>query len=546
MSINAQDLQTILINKIPSLWTLQHRFIKGRPLTFTSATDPIRHRPWQVAILNDQHPNLVTRKSRQLGLSEIGITSIVHFLDTHPNTKAMYTFPRQKQLEDFSNTRITPIFKESPYLTKRQDLSLNNVSLKKLTNNSILFLRSAWGGNMGEGIDIDYLGLDEYDRMSTGVELAFMESMKSSKYGLLRRWSTPTIPGRGVDYLFNKSDQRFYHHKCEHCNEWQILTLEDNLIQIDSTGVDIINEQIRDNTYAFLCSKCHRPLNRWNIGEYVAMFPSRTEIRGYHISQLDSVWISADSVMRNQFSYKVKQLFYNYVIGIPYASEGLVIVDQDILNCISYDQPIGFRDYSKYKKVFAGIDWGYMSWLVILGLTEDNQIELLDLHWVPENPNKPLDNVNVFTAILKPYNPDVIVADAGYGADRNTYLLQQFPGRVFACNWGTSKDNIPIVDNWSDNIQQVRVDKTVKMKRTLYNIKSRSLRTFGRCEKLEMLIKHLKNVRTMMEEEDGLIYEKVTRIGPDHTACALTYAYIAVDRVLGLHAPKQNFNFDFM
>lgn len=546
MSVVTQEmLQKVLINRVPALWALQHRHIKGSPMTFVSK-DNIKHRPWQVPILNDDHPNKVIRKSRQLGLTEIGITEVVSFLDTHDNTKAMYTFPRKEQAEDASNTRILPIFQDSEYLRGRLDPKLNNVRLKRLINSSVLFIRSAWGSALGEGADIDFLGLDEYDRMSDGVEIAFTESMKSSRYNLLRRWSTPSIPGRGVDLLFGKSDQRYYHHKCQHCGEWQILTLEDNIIQVKPNGMDIINEQIEDGTFEFQCKKCHRPIDRRYKGEYVALKPIIHEIRGYHISQLDAAWITADQVMRNQFQYKVKQLFYNYVIGIPYASEGLVITDQDVLNCVAFDVPIGYRDFSKYKKVFAGVDWGYINWMVIIGLTEDDQVDLLDVHWVPDNPSKPLECVNVFTAILKPYEPDYIVPDSGYGADRNTYLLQQFPGKVYACDWDTAKDKISIVDTWNDTLQKVRVDKTVKMKRTLYNVKARALRTFGPCEKLSMLTKHLKNMRLMMEEEDGLIYERMTRIGDDHLGCALTYAYIAMDKVLSLHVAKQKFQYDFM
>ena len=65
-------------------------------------------------------------------------------------------------------------------------------------------------------------------------------------------------------------------------------------------------------------------------------------------------------------------------------------------------------------------------------------------------------------------------------------------------------------------------------------------------EKLAMFTKHLKNVRTLMEEEDGEIYEKVTRIGDDHLACAATYAYIALDRILEKHKAKSQFGFDFI
>lgn len=546
MDAKQRLIQQALINKDPVLYILKNRQLRGNPITFESSKHAIKHRPWQVDILRDQHPDKVIRKSRQLGLSEMAVSEFIWFLDTHDLTNGMYTFPRKEQMEDFSNTRIAPIFDESPYLNSRLDRKMNNVRLKKLVNGSAMFLRSAWGSALGEGQAVDILGLDEYDRMKDGIELAFRESMKSSRYKLMRRWSTPTIPGRGVDLLFSKSDQRYYHHKCDRCGTWQVLTLEDNIVQVKPNGVNIVEESIEDGTYEFICSHCKKPLNRWNTGQYVAKFPSRTEIRGYHISQLDAVWINADEVMRNQFQYKIKQLFYNYVIGMPYASEGLIITDQDVLSCIKYPEPIGYRDYSTYKKIVAGIDWGYFNWMVILGLREDDRVDILDVHWVEDNPAQPLACVNTFSALLAPYDPDVIIADNGFGADRNSYLIQQFPGRVYGCDWDTNKSNIPMVDQWNDNGARVRVDKTVKMKRTLYMIKARAVGVFGMSEKLAMLIKHLKNVRTLMEEENGEIYERVARIGDDHLACSLTYALIAVDRIQGKHKPSSGFNFDFM
>lgn len=540
-----EELVKAMIRNDPVLWSLANRKIKGNPITFESTKVPQKHRPWQVDILRDQHPNKVVMKSRQLGLSEMAVTEFIWFLDNHPHTKGIYTFPRQQQMNDFSVTRIAPIFEE-PNMNPKLDKKTNNVALKGLTNGSNLFLRSAWSGALAEGVDADIVGLDEYDRMKDGIENAFSESMKSSAHALLRRWSTPTIPGRGVDFLFSKSDQRYYHHKCDKCGHWQVITLEDNLVQIKPNGYDKILEQVEPGTFDFVCSKCHLTLNRWNVGEWVAAFPDRHETRGYFISQLDAVWISADDIKRDEIKYKIKQLFYNYVIGRPYASEGLIITDQDVYRNATLGEPPGHRDYSRYKKIVAGVDWGYFNWLVILGLTDDNQVELVDLHWVEDNPARPLDSVNYFTAVLKPYDPDFIIADNGFGADRNSYLIQQFPGKVYACDWDTNKSNIPLVDTWSDKTQRVRVDKTVKMKRTLYNIKAGALQTFQRNEKLDMLVKHLKNVRTMMEEEDDAIYERVTRIGDDHLACSLTYAYIALDRILEAHKPNSGFDFDFV
>ena len=98
-------------------------------------------------------------------------------------------------------------------------MRLRNVTRKPF-NHSNLFLNSAWGKELGgEGTPADMLCLDEYDQMADGIEGAFIESLSSSPYKLIRRFSTPTLPGRGVSELFDTSDQHFYFYTCEHCGE---------------------------------------------------------------------------------------------------------------------------------------------------------------------------------------------------------------------------------------------------------------------------------------------------------------------------------------
>ena len=46
-----------------------------------------------------------------------------------------------------------------------------------------------------------------------------------------------------------------------------------------------------------------------------------------------------------------------------------------------------------------------------------------------------------------------------------------------------------------------------------------------------MLTQHLKNTIIMDEEADGLIYQRATRVGPDHFACAVAYGLIAVNKL---------------
>ena len=541
-------LEDAFIHKFPSIWAMKYKTIKGKPTTYRSTHNPFKHRPWQRQILDDDHPNKVIEKSRQLGLSEVGVTEVLHFLIMHNNTKAMYLFPRLQQMTDFSKSRIAPVLQSSEYFRSIIDKTTDSISTKKLRD-SYLFMRSGWGAELGEGADIDYLAIDEFDRMKEGTELAFREGLQSSQWKLTRRWSTPTIPGRGINDLYQSSDQMRYFHTCPHCGERQYLTFSDNMIQVNPDGVHGATHEIDDGTFMIGCRRCHGELDRWAEGEWVALYPSIRETRGYHISQLDAVWISADDIMRRQYSYKSRQLFYNYVIGEPYAAEGLLITDEDFKASVRLPSEVMSRT-PQYIGIAAGIDWGDTNWMVVLGIKSNGAVDLLNLYSVQDNPSQPLNSVAMFCAILRAYQPNIIVADAGYGADRNSYGYTQFPAAWYSCHWTTSKDahaKVRFKDQYNEKTREILVDKTVKIQRTLHAIKGRFIGIFPWCEKIETLAAHCKNTRIMDEEDDGMIYQRATRIGPDHYCCALTYALIGVDKLTDYNVRfNTSFEVDFI
>jgi hypothetical protein len=397
---------------------------------------------------------------------------------------------------------------------------------------------------LGEGADIDMLAFDEYDRMTEGIEFAFQESMKSSAYGWMRRWSTPTIPGRGVDKLFEKSDQRHYMHKCEHCNHWQIIDFNDNIMKMKPNGINLLTDEIEDGTFIFVCAKCSKPLDRWYSGEWVAKYPTRNGIRGYHISQMDAVWISADDIKRRELTYTSKQLFSNYVIGMPFAAEGLIINEDDILASTRLEKRVHSR--KDYAKIVVGIDWGVRNWALVLGVKENGQVDLLNLFMFKDNPQKPLEPVGMIAASVKPYDPDIIIADAGFGADRNTYLMQFFKGRVWSCQYNTYKGKSKPQDSWNETSRLVSVDKTLKVQRMLHTIKARGVGFWKTDDDMLTLTKHLHNTRIMDIEEDGLIWQQATRIGDDHWASCMVYGLLGVEKLKNIYVPTPEFNYDFL
>jgi len=98
--ITQEQLAYVIDMLRPSSYLLRNHTIRNHPMTFViqdrDTEKALAHRPWQIQILNDSHKDIAIIKSRQLGLSELGIGKLLHFVDTHSYdaVKALYTFPK--------------------------------------------------------------------------------------------------------------------------------------------------------------------------------------------------------------------------------------------------------------------------------------------------------------------------------------------------------------------------------------------------------------------------------------------------------------------
>lgn len=98
--ITPEQLGYVMDMMRPSAYLLRNHTIKNNPLTFyipgRNEEKSRSHRPWQVQIINDPHPDLAVIKSRQLGLSEMGVGKLIHFADTksYDAVKSLFAFPK--------------------------------------------------------------------------------------------------------------------------------------------------------------------------------------------------------------------------------------------------------------------------------------------------------------------------------------------------------------------------------------------------------------------------------------------------------------------
>jgi len=571
--LSVRDAFELMSEQDPALWCAYKRRLNGAPLTFNNehqltaasladlrAKNPekydkelyvrlLKHRPMLIDPLRDQHPELIIEKGRQAGVSEVAISKAIAMLDKKPSSKQtpklIYTFPRNPQLLDYSNTRIAPIFRETPRAAAL--LTGSNGVMSKKIGRGFLILRSAWESGLGEGVDADAVFLDEFDRMKPGVDVAFRESLSSSEWNIFCILSTPTLPKKGIDEFFQKSDQRVWLVRCSRCSLEQEVTYADNVVQVQELPVG--SKEVPEGSFAYVCKlkKCQGPLDRLH-GRYVARYPERKDARGYHIPQTIMPWISASALQRKRVKYKFFQLFCNYSLGITSKGDNVFLTDEDFEEIVGtseafpYGYPMISRRTRDWSRVVVGIDWGHMNWVVVMGISAHNDRPyILAVDYFEDDAAQELASVYAIENFIKPFEPDMILADSGYGKDRNAYLKRKFAtegGREFYAVFtvgGEGQTSRNVAPVWAEG--KVTVDKTMAYKLTARAIKEKE---FGipslENRSIALLRDHFKNLALLRQQaneddENSEIVEHIAASGDDHLASATVFAWLGIEKL---------------
>lgn len=383
------------------------------------------------------------------------------------------------------------------------------------------------------------------------AEQSGIESQKSSKFKMLRRWSTPTVANYGINRLYNQSDQRRWFYKCEHCGYEQTMDYEKNIQQVHKDGVDLDGLVVKPGTFQFVCQKCHRPLDRWYSGHWVVTNPGSGRIHGYNISQMDAVWVTADALKQSEMRAESKQFFYNYTLGFPYEDKGTKFNDEDVTMHIdpSYEKP---DSREGYKFVVSGIDWGqHDHHIVTLGTRADGQIDLMDLTRVPRSTGVEHieEDLNLVVRTLNKYQPDLILADQGFSGNYVDLLAKYFGmDRVYGVIVRSALSNGDPMAHFSNGDGKVTLDKLTQNIIAMSNIKRGDIHFwngFLRNENGQRFITHFKNVVIRTDEKENkqthlIEHDRVIlRKGPDHFAQSFAYAMAGLNELMKEEAQKR-------
>jgi Phage terminase large subunit (GpA) len=314
---------------------------KNEPIEF------IDHAPLKQIYL-DLHPKQANQKGSQIGMTETIINKLLWFGDFH-NVTTIYTMPTAQHVYSFSQSRFAPVVKANPYLRQRMKGTVDNATLKRI-GNSWFHFHGAQKDTQAISVPADILIHDEYDFSDIDVLDTYGKRTGASKLDWQWSFSTPTLPGWGINAAFDGTDQRHWIVRCERCNTFQPIEFERNIFKKRIGG-----------GYYFGCYKCQKLLKRRN-GFWLAYYPERatdasyddkgrllepaTGTRGYFINPLSFTFVTADhrtaahkKAIKSSRPIAIKN-FNNFDLGMPFASGESLITEETIRKFMRQDYPL--------------------------------------------------------------------------------------------------------------------------------------------------------------------------------------------------------------
>jgi hypothetical protein len=332
-------------------------------------------REYQIEPMCSKARRICFMKATQGGFTEIEVLiSLWGMIYNIYPAGVLYMFPTNDDVNDFSKSRFNPLILANRRTIGQYVRHTDTAGLKKI-HNAFLYLRGArlsqkMSDDMKEssklrGIPTDRLVLDEMDLMDMDVLTKGRQRMADSEVKQEVYISNPGVPDEGIDAVFQKSDQRYWHRKCLSCGEWTCAELSfPDCIKHRSDGTGYIG-----------CNKCGKEVYIRD-GQWVPSVPSNSDyMHGYNWSQLSSLKNDPAEILEEFVNPPENNLgdIIKLRLGKPYIAEEHRLTIQQVFACCganisphTYKGPCAMGvDVGKIKHVVIGIRTGNESYEIL-------------------------------------------------------------------------------------------------------------------------------------------------------------------------------------
>lgn len=527
-------------------WMTRNLRLNGRPYNF-------KKHEMQEDIASDQHPRQAIKKCSQVGLTELALR-LVAAISAVTRSRVIYILPSARFAEKVSTDRFLPIIKDSPVLLEMLHADAKAAAMRKIGNSTAYFTGAA-GSTQAISIPATHLIIDEEDFCDPVILGQYNSRLRHAEEdpetglrGMIKRFSTPTLPGYGVSKHYEASDQKQYMVCCSKCNTWQVPSYyEDYVIPgYDSaigefTKTDLANPNYKVSEAYVKCQKCGHDLWADLINperrQWVPKYPERTMLSGYTVAPIDVPhYNKIPAIFRQLDEYNTIQDHRNFVLGLDYEDENnsfLMSVFENYTDAFQM-KPDEARHLT-LSGIRFGIDIGKVAHIVIAKRISSNTEDLHVIHYERLSKDKGLLAKQI-QELIDAYNPDTVVCDAGPDFSTPQILIENNQyGQVYGCQYHRSVSGAYTHLDPDPDIGLVKADRSGTLSELMKRHNKGNIHYCQSEEELPLVKQHLKVTKKLVrpaEMGDLVVFPKPDK--PDHYAHAMNYVNIA-DKIASDH-----------
>ncbi len=485
--------------------------------------------PW----LRDMHDSKaeinVGQKAAQLGYTET-VLNITFFEIDINQRDVLYVLPaKTPDASNFSAARFDPALELSPHLNNLFS-DVKNVGHKRAASAN-LYIRGARSRSGLKSIPVGFLVLDEINEMPRKNITLALERTSGQATKKIWMISTPSVEDFGISIHYKRSSQNHFYFRCPSCSRFTELSYPESLV--------IHGEYVDDpvvNTSYIQCNLCknilpHESKSEWLTDSKWIESYSNKDIKGWHISQLYSSYVSPADIARSYFialsDSSEEQEFYNSKLGLTHEAKDSRVTDSQIEEVRG---GYNVKQSMDSGLITLGADIGYpwIHYVVVDWRLPEYPISN-DLNIIAKARIIAYGKVREFKEldeIMKCFKIRFAVIDA-MPERRNAYEFStRFNGRVRLAFYGNSITGKQIHLNDEDE-PTVTVDRTSWLDLTLGRFRAKTISLpadtdYEFCEQIKAL------VRITRKDRQGNPMNEYINTKADHYAHALNYAEIAL------------------
>lgn len=267
-----------------------------------------------IDIYADEHPDIVCKKSAQVGYSVLAILKCLWLLK-YAQVNIIYVLPTQNLMKDFVVPKVNPLIYSNKVIKDSMESDRENL---KSINKRFIYFSGAASEREAISKTADILVLDEFDRMpDMSIVNTYDSRLQASTQPRRWRFSNPSQIGFGVDELYTDSDQMHWFITCHHCGYQRWIDFE--------ADKEELNHYVNKREEFYACGKCDKELSDEDrrMGRWVAKYPKRKR-RGYWINQMMAPWVTAERILEQEKESGI-EFFYNFVLGKAYTPTDMIV-----------------------------------------------------------------------------------------------------------------------------------------------------------------------------------------------------------------------------